>query len=86
MGGTCNPGLDGSLATSLGASDPRHEGTHRQGDLYNEGSRRNRVLSEEEAGSSISEEATDSETEPAMNPRMQRQQSSRLLLDKVKLV
>ena len=84
-GGTWNPGLDESLAVSPGASDPLPKGTHHQGDPNNGDSRQNRTLSEEGGSSSIPEEETDSETEPAMNPGLQRQQSSRLLLDKVRL-
>ena len=57
-----------------------------QGELYNGGSRQgapqtNRRLSEEDV--LPEEEADDSETAPAMSPRLQRQQSSMLLLEKV---
>ena len=88
--GTWNPGLEESGAASpeAGGGDPRREGSRRQGDLYNGSSRHqghprmNRISSEE--GFTPEEETDSEENEPAMTPRLQRQQSSILLLDKVR--
>ena len=90
--GTWNPGLEESGAASpeAGGGDPRQEGSRRQGDRYSGSSRHqghprvNRISSEE--GFTPEEETDSEESEPAMTPRLQRQQSSILLLDKVKPV
>jgi len=79
--GTWNPGLEVSVATS-----PEHGHLRRrsQGEQHNGGScqglpQMSHRLGEEDV---IPEEETDSETAPAMTSRLQRQQSSMLLLEK----
>ena len=84
--GTWNPGLEVSVATS---PEPGHPRRRSQGEQHNGGScqgppeMNQRRLGEEDVNP---EEETDSETAPAMTNRLQRQQSSMLLLEKVKSV
>ena len=81
--GTWNPGLEVSVAAS--PEVPASGQQRHQRDLQHTGGpRTEQRLSE--GGFTPEEDETDSETAPAMASRLQRQQSSMLLLDKVKPV
>jgi len=79
-GGTWNPGLEESAAASPEAGgDPHQVDNSSLNHLHNGGPIQEHPYV---SGRLIAEETDLEETEPAMTPRLQRQQSSRLLLDK----
>ena len=80
--GTWNPGLEVSVTVAT-SPEPGHPRRRSQGEQQGPPQMNQRRSGEEDV---IPEEETDSETAPAMTSRLQRQQSSMLLLEKVKPV
>ena len=77
--GTWNPGLEVSVTVAT-SPEPGHPRRRSQGEQQGPPQMNQRRSGEEDV---IPEEETDSETAPAMTSRLQRQQSSMLLLEKV---